>query len=284
MDCSARANGAPSCPEGFGCDSDAVCRKATGELAALPDRILGSAFSLATGDFDGDGQADVLSSARPTAYGLTKLRLHYFDRAGAPAFTWTSSNVLSSPVPSELTGDGRSDIVFAAGGGIGLVSGELDGSVISEAQPSYFLPAGVEALAAEPVIADLFEDDTRFPCLDLVLAYRGAGELTIYSTCERAADSGELEWRDEPLLTTLVLDPPAALERGLIAADLDGDGHLDQLAGTQRGPNAANAAPSKRCIPMPCGRPSPASRSCPCRSQPATSAATGSPTWSCRPT
>jgi hypothetical protein len=289
MDCSAAADGTPTaCPNGFGCDPDAVCRKATGELAALPERIIGSAFSLAAADFDGDGQADVLASGRPTAYGLTKIRLHYYDRAGAPAQTWTTSGILATPRAAELTEEGRSDLVFAAGGGVVLMSGELDRTVISEALPSYYLPRsetrilnaleepirdsaailvvtaregrfglyrqsstvarielaaelpfGVETLAAEPVVADLFEDDAEFPCFDVALAYRGARELTIYSACERSAESGEVDWRDEPLVTTLATDPPADIERGLLAADLDGDHHLDLLVGTERGPYAA---------------------------------------------
>jgi hypothetical protein len=112
-------------------------------------------------------------------------------------------------------------------------------STVARIELAAELPSGVETLAAEPVVADLFEDDVEFPCFDVALAYRGARELTIYSACRRSAESGEVDWRDEPVVTTLATDPPADIERGLLAADLDGDQHLDLLIGTERGPYAA---------------------------------------------
>jgi hypothetical protein len=91
------------------------------------------------------------------------------------------------------------------------------------------LPGSLAELAADPAVGDLFEDDQRYPCADLALAYRGAVEVRIYSVCGRD-EAGELTWR-EPDLTTVALDPPTPIVSGPIIADIDGDGHLDLLVG-----------------------------------------------------
>lgn len=288
MDCSPASDGERErCPDGWGCDPDQVCRAATGRYQSMPEAVLGNAWSLAGGDFDGDGQAELVASERPASYGLTKLRVHYFDRRAALADTFTMNHVLATPTPFLLPENTRSDLLFA-GGGVGVLSGERDRTLIPEALPSYFvpdvrlrmmmlaeqrirdstvlvvlteidgqpglyrqslmtgkiqlaaaLPGGVEQLAAEPFAAELLEDEQRFPCREVAVAFRGRRELSIYSLCRIESLLGTLQYRDEPYVLTLALEPEAELSEGLLAADLDGDGHLDLLAGTDRGSYAA---------------------------------------------
>lgn len=289
MDCSPSADGTrTACPTGWGCDPANVCRKVTGEYRALPERVLGNAWSLSASDFDGDGRDDVLAAAEPSTLGVTKFRVHRFERSGAAAQTTTSSSLLGTPTPFRVPDAPRSDIAYARGGGVGMLSGEPDGALLSVPLPSYFiehsdgrvlpvlderiggsaavlvlasrdgipglyrqslttehielaseLPADIDQLAAEPVSAYLREDRARYPCRDVVLAYRDARELSIYAPCEVNPSSGTVEWRGAPDVTTLALDPPDRISAGLLAADLDGDGHLDILVGAEHGPYAA---------------------------------------------
>jgi hypothetical protein len=289
LDCSLKPDGtATVCPSGYGCDAEHACRKATGAFVAQSDRILGNAWSLTSGDFDGDGQDDVLSQEHAVTLGQAKIRAHYFDRNGVPSHTWISNEPLGTPTPFVLPGSARKSLAHVRFGGVGILTGEVDGSLISEPLPSYSvdhtqmrmtnvfdepirnssalvvlanrqgkrglyrqsrdaevialveeLPYGAEELAADPVVTHLFEDEARFPCRDVALAARDRQELSVYSMCEHAPDTGEVDWREKPLVVTLPLEPPARITRGLLAADLDGDHHLDLMVGTDAGAYAA---------------------------------------------
>ena len=52
--------------------------------------------------------------------------------------------------------------------------------------------------------------------------------------CTRASASGAVSWRDLAESWTIVLDPPATIDRAPLVADMNGDGHLDVLAERRR--------------------------------------------------
>ena len=94
-----------------------------------------------SGDFDGDGRADVVGLEIPGAYGARKTRVHYFDTSGEPRATWAVGRELGQPTVANLFDDSRADLAYSTGA-LGILSGEPDGSLIPEAYPSYYLSSG----------------------------------------------------------------------------------------------------------------------------------------------
>ena len=150
LDCRRGPNGARrSCPTGWGCDAQNICRKPTGEFQPSPPIKVGGAWSLMAGDFDGDGRDDLLSLEVPDLRGATHLRVHYFDDTGAVTETRAFPKALASPAVADLSADGRSDLVFTGDQyGVGLLFGQSDRSWVPETAGSYRFPdAGVRILS-----------------------------------------------------------------------------------------------------------------------------------------
>lgn len=140
LDCSLRADGTrATCPRGWGCAVDDVCRKATGRYRAQAEPVPGNAFSLLAADFDGDGRADILSLEPSGMLGAAKVRVHYFDREAQWTQTWAAPLALIALTVAQLSDDGRADIV-ATDGSMGVLHGQRDRSLISETYPTYALP------------------------------------------------------------------------------------------------------------------------------------------------
>jgi FG-GAP-like repeat len=150
FDCARRADGLrPSCPAGWGCNSQDICRPPTGDFDAPSSSKVGGAWSLMAGDLDGDGRAEVMTLERPDMLGGTKARFHYFDAAGLLAETRTFSKNIASPVIVPHPGADQSDLVFIdTRRSIGVLLGQSDRSLVPEAFSSYRFPdAAVRLLA-----------------------------------------------------------------------------------------------------------------------------------------
>jgi len=98
------------------------------------------------GDFDGDGRSDIVSREPLDAFGRTKLRFHYFDEKGGLAASRRFPKLLASPVVGDLSGDGRSDVVFSDFR-VGVLLGQADRSWIPETFGSYHIPGSVRMVA-----------------------------------------------------------------------------------------------------------------------------------------
>jgi hypothetical protein len=155
LDCRRGSDGdRRSCPTGWGCDLQNICRKPTGDfVAGSPPTPVGGAWSLMAGDFDGDGRGDVVSLELPDIRGATGLRFHYFDAAGALAETRTFPKLLASPAIAALSADARSDLVFSSElYAVGVLLGQRDRSWVPETAGSYRFPgAAVRILSASDV-------------------------------------------------------------------------------------------------------------------------------------
>jgi hypothetical protein len=279
LDCSARQDGSrPACPAGFGCSTMNLCRPSSGNYHEVPESIPGNAFSLLTGDFDGDRRADIVSLEPAGTLSATKFRVHYFDRNGALASTHASPMTLLSLAVADVA-QGASDDLVLSTGRVGVLLGQADRTLISETYPTYALAnanvriAGslyhdliddiapllalvesngvlevkrpdkttkslksmatlygrIDDLAGDPALGALFEDKSRYPCLDTALAFRGASEVSIHSVCQ--TDDDHVVWRESAVVHSVQLSPAAPIERGPLLADMDGDGHLDVLIG-----------------------------------------------------
>jgi hypothetical protein len=162
--CAPGATGRPACPEGWGCNNDAVCRAPTTTFEPTGALDVG-AWNLSAGDFDGDGRGDIMSSEPVDSVGATQLRFFYFDQAGALADTRTFPKLLLSPMVKDISQDGLSDVTFAYGQ-VSLMLGRKDRSWIPETFASYLL--GNSKLRMIPVYTHVIEDASPIvPLADL---------------------------------------------------------------------------------------------------------------------
>jgi hypothetical protein len=140
IDCRPDATGArPACPAGWGCNVDGFCLRPSGAFVALPESKVGDASLLLSGDFDGDGRADVISRPALDTAGGARMRFHYFDQGGALAESRLFVKSVSSPSVADLSGDGRSDVVFS-NRVVGALRGQSDRSTVPETCSSYHFP------------------------------------------------------------------------------------------------------------------------------------------------
>jgi FG-GAP-like repeat len=137
LDCSSRDGKQPSCPSGWGCDSDALCRRPTSEfLPPLSVDDVG-AWTLGSADFDGDGREDVMSSEPLDSIGLTRVKFLYFDQQGALADTRAFPKLILSPTIKTYPGDEpRSDVTFS-NSALGVMLGRADRNWIPQTFSSY---------------------------------------------------------------------------------------------------------------------------------------------------
>jgi hypothetical protein len=116
---------------------------ASGGFEGSGDPVSAGAWRLATGDFDGDGRADILTRSLPGASGLGKARIHFFDSVGALAAAGPVAGLLATPVVRDVDGDGRTDVLFGSLSGVGLLRGEAGRNLVPEVYATATLSEGV---------------------------------------------------------------------------------------------------------------------------------------------
>lgn len=145
--CGLQPDGATlACPAGWGCNVHGICREPTGTFSSALGAVSGGVNQLAVGDFDGDGRRDLLGfGLRNAATNASRLRVHFFDDAGALTQVAVLPGQSVSPVVFDHDHNGRDDIAggFASPGqpgALGVVSGLADKTFLPVVFPSVSLP------------------------------------------------------------------------------------------------------------------------------------------------
>jgi hypothetical protein len=100
--------------------------------------------------------------------------------------------------------------------------------------------APVSELVGSPLAADVVQGIDS-PCRELVLAFRGASSFSVIDLCQLSGDPRlpDIVWRDEPREQIVSLPAGSSIDAGPIAADVDGNGHLDVIVGVADRPYVA---------------------------------------------
>lgn len=134
LQCTIRCIAGETCPTGYGCGADAVCRKPSGSFEADAFVQAGSqAEQLMSGDFDGDGRDDVVAVEPGRA------RIYFADDSGnveqftvasalPPAIGTLGPQVKAGATPADTT----DDLVLPLKLGIGTLLAETDRSFTSK--------------------------------------------------------------------------------------------------------------------------------------------------------
>jgi len=127
---------APVCPDGWQCGYDDICRKPTGSFVHKGP-FAADVRQLAVADFDLDARSDVVT------LGSSEVAVHYFE-GDEVAHVNRIAMAGQTPAIGQLTKDGRADLVFAVGAGIGGLLGQEDRTIAPVLYTSEHLrlPAG----------------------------------------------------------------------------------------------------------------------------------------------
>jgi hypothetical protein len=171
FDCSPTALGVPrACPPGFGCEENDVCRRSVNAFEAVANPVPGGYRSLESGDFDGDGRADIVAlDMRGGKSGLTRVDIHYYDQQGQPSATFNFADSVAGAAIFTQESEGSRQGIVVARDGLGVMLGERDRTLSPAVRPTYFLP--LSRMAVIPVSDANIERSTPL----VVLADKGGG-------------------------------------------------------------------------------------------------------------
>lgn len=170
----------PSCPTGWQCGTDDICRAASGAFVAMGVSIEAAVERVLLGDFQGTGRAAVLGLGGASSVGAAYARMFYLQDDGTPVESSLLGFPVMSPLVRDLSGDGRDDVVFSVVGGLGVLLGQPTQELLPVAYPLVTLQAGAStrAVSVRPHPSLLNEQ------LAFFVSYQGADLLTVFEDQE----------------------------------------------------------------------------------------------------
>lgn len=153
-----RSTSGPSCPEGWGCSDDGVCRYASGQFLELEESPIElSTFSLLSlADIDGDSRNDLLA-ASPSGLSV------YFGKKNEPyttAFHYPLQSLSPELAIGDVDRDGKSDVVAVNPVGPILLRGQrsrtLEPVVVSQIDVRRVASERIDWFRVVPLIEDNF--------------------------------------------------------------------------------------------------------------------------------
>lgn len=207
-----------TCPEGFGCGQDGVCRRSsfTFNLEAAAQGYVWPT-AMRTGDFDLDGNGDLLLLGPTDSFGYRASRVLFSQGFSLRAGLSMLPTQLASPAIGAGAGDGPlRDIAFAGFEGVALLRGNLDRTADFIVFPTIALPPSAHVRI---VIGDALPDRSGDEIVALIENANGASEL-----------SG-IEFGQPPLKLTMAAggEHDLAQPHGMIAQRFDESDNCAQI-------------------------------------------------------
>jgi hypothetical protein len=141
--------GSSSCPVGYNCGVDFICRAPTGRFVALGSPVHTGGDSVALGDFNGDGFADAYIRTALDVLGGASSEVAYLGSDGTILSTFPIRDKLRSPFVGDINADGLADLVgglaTTSQTGVGVFLGQRGTSLAPTPFPAFTLPADLSA-------------------------------------------------------------------------------------------------------------------------------------------
>lgn len=249
-----------TCPAGFGCGQDGICRASSGDFSKLGGALSALGDEVTLEDFDGDGIKDI----RVSSIGST--RIYYGELNDVPS-RGPSIPLSTRAAAGRLSNDDADDLVFGIGIGTAVFLGGSDRQLTPATFPTLKLggdpiqglsvelepsqpgretvlvsagPAGntiiVDPSSQDRLVvkidkpfanivgkAQIVHSDDAIPCDELAIAYRGEAKVQIVSLC--TANGGPAKVRE----LTVADCPEGVVGKDVLVADLDRNGFSDIL-------------------------------------------------------
>lgn len=175
-------------------------------------------------DFDADGRSD-LAFVRNGLGVMLGRSDRTLSPVAYPAFTLSNASVrlalvraYTSPPTEDFALFGKTD----RGAVVDLIDNNYDSPIFQTKQ-------GPDSLAGDLISAPFVDDPASRSCDGLVLAYAGATSVDVYAPCK--LDAGNIVPNVGASPQRVGVRGAKTVDRGVRAADFDGDGHVDLLVG-----------------------------------------------------